>query len=259
MIKTLVSFLLFFCLSSSLWAKLKEQTVEYSEGGTILEGYLAYDDTLQGRSPGVIVVHEWMGLNEYVKRRAREVAKLGYVALAADIYGKGVRAKTMEEAGVLATKYKTDRSLMRKRARAALDFLKKQPNVIPDRLAAIGYCFGGTTSLELARSGANLKGIVSFHGGLDTPHPQDAKFIQGRVLVLHGGDDPFVPAEEVARFQNEMRDAKVDWEFVAYGGAVHSFTNPESGRDPLKGFAYNAVADSRSFKAMKNFLSEVLE
>jgi dienelactone hydrolase len=233
-----------------------------------LEGYLAWDDSLEGERPGVVVVHEWYGLNDYAKRRARMVAELGYVAFAADIYGKGMRATTSEEASKLSAPYRADRGLMRARVSAALDVLKAYKITYQDRLvaivdkdrtAAIGYCFGGTTVLELARSGADVGGVVSFHGGLGTPEPADARNIKGSVLVLHGADDPYVGAEQVADFQNEMRDAGVDWQMVFYGGAVHSFTNPASGSDNSKGVAYNERADRRSWKAMKVFLKEIFK
>ncbi len=239
-------------------AKLVKKTVEYRRGETVLEGYLAYDDTIKGKRPGVMVVHEWNGLGSYVKHRVEQLASLGYVAFGADIYGKGIRPATPEAAAREAAKYRgADRTLLRERARAGLDELRKQPNVDPARIAAIGYCFGGTAVLELARSGADLQGVVSFHGGLNTPNPADARKIRAKVLALHGADDPLVPPQEVAAFQDEMRKGKVDWQMVFYGGVVHSFTNPDSGNDPSKGVAYNAEADRRSWEAMNAFFSEI--
>jgi dienelactone hydrolase len=231
--------------------------VQYRHGETALEGYLAYDDAVKGRRPGVLVVHEWMGLGDYAMKRAEQLAGMGYVAFALDMYGKGVRAKTPEEAAKLSGIYKGDRPLMRGRAQAGLDELRKQPLVDPARIAAIGYCFGGTTVLELARSGADVAGVVSFHGGLGTPQPAGAKNIKGKVLVLHGADDPHVPAAEVAAFQDEMRKAAVDWQMIYYGGAVHSFTNPGAGKDASTGVAYNEKADKRSWEAMKTFFKEL--
>jgi dienelactone hydrolase len=190
--------------------------------------------------------------------RAELLALRGYVALCSDVYGKGMRADNPKDAAALAGKYKDDRKLLRARINAALDFLRKQERVNSQQIAAIGYCFGGTTVLELARSGADVKGIVSFHGGLSTPTPADAKNIKCKVLACHGADDPFVPAEEVQAFEKEMRDAKVDWQFVAYGNAVHSFTDKSAGNDNSKGAAYNAQADLRSWREMKMFLDEVL-
>jgi dienelactone hydrolase len=250
--------ILLVLIAQTAQARLVTKNVDYRQGDTILEGYLAYDDALQGKRPGVLVVHEWTGINSYVKKRTEQLASLGYVAFAADIYGKGVRPATPELAGKEAAKYRgKDRGLIRARAAAGLAVLSGNPHVDTARLAVIGYCFGGTAALELARSGANLQGTVSFHGGLDTPVPADALKIRGKVLVLHGADDPHVPPEQVAAFQQEMRLAKVDWQMVYYGGAVHSFTNPDSGNDPSKGAAYNAAADRRSWQAMKQFFAEI--
>jgi dienelactone hydrolase len=240
-------------------AEMKAEVVEYRHGDVVLEGYLAYDDLIRGKRPGVLVAHEWNGHNQYVRKRAERLARLGYVAFALDMYGKGVRAKDAKEAAALAGIYKGDRTLMRARAAAGLDVLRRRPETDPTRLAAIGYCFGGTTVLELARSGADLVSVVSFHGGLDSPTPGDARNIKGKVLALHGGDDPFVPVSQVEAFQEEMRKGGVDWQFVSYGGAVHSFTNPESGSDNSKGLAYNERADRRSWKAMKTFFAETLK
>ena len=240
-------------------AKVVTREVDYRDGDTVLKGYLAYDDATSAKRPGVLVAPEWWGLNDYAKKRARDVAALGYVALAIDVYGNGTVVTTPEAAGKLAGQYKGDRALMRRRVLAAFDTLAKDPHVDVSRLAAIGYCFGGTTVLELARSGAATKGTISFHGGLDTPTPEDARNIKGKVLVLTGGDDPHVPPAQVDAFEDEMRKAKVDWEVTSYGGAVHAFTNPASGNDPKNGVAYNAEADKRSFAAMEAFFKEIFQ
>jgi dienelactone hydrolase len=240
-------------------AEVRTRTVEYKQGDTVLEGFLAYDTGGPARKPGVLVVHEWTGVNPYVKQRAEQLAALGYVALAVDVYGKGIRPATPQEMGKEAGKYKGDRALFRARLQAGLAELEKQPNVDPKRIAAIGYCFGGTGALELARSGAPVAGVVSFHGGLDSPAPADAKNVKGKVLVLHGADDPYVPEAQVKGFEDEMRAAGVDWVLVKYSGAVHSFTNPGAGNDNSKGAAYNASADRRSWEAMKAFLAEIFK
>jgi dienelactone hydrolase len=247
------------CLAVTADAAVKTRLVEYKQGDTLLEGYLAWDDAKNGDRPGVLVVHEWTGINSHIRQRTEALAKLGYVAFAADIYGKGIRPAAQSDAAKTAGIYKSDRSLMRARARAGLNELKKQRFVDTQRLAAIGFCFGGTTVLELARDGADLRGVVSFHGGLSTPTPQDAKNITARVLALHGADDPFVKADEVAAFQDEMRKANVDWQFVSYGNAVHSFTNIAAGSDNSKGAAYNEKADRRSWEAMRSFFTEVFK
>ena len=249
--------LLLFPVTSSLHAAMQTKTIQYAQGDQALEGYLAWDDAIAGPRPGVLVVHEWTGLGDYVKTRARKLAELGYIAFAADIYGKGVRPATPQEAGKVAGKYKNDPKLMRQRVRAGLDALLSEPLCDPKRVAAIGYCFGGTCVLELARSGADVAGVVSFHGGLATANPADAKNIRGKVLALHGGDDPHVPPREVAAFEDEMRAAGVDWQLVVYGGAVHAFTNPAAGNDNSRGAAYNAAADRRSWEAMKAFFAEI--
>jgi len=238
-------------------ATIRTDVIDYKHGDTVLEGYLAYDDAIQGKRPGVIVVHEWWGINNYVRMRTEQLAKLGYIAFAIDMYGKGVRAKDAKEAGSLSSTYRSDRALMRSRANAGFEVLKNHSLTDVNRIAAIGYCFGGTTVLEMARSGAALVGVVSFHGGLGTPNPGDAKNIKGKVLVLHGANDPAVPPDQVMAFQDEMRKTEVDWYFVSYGGAVHSFTNPDSGNDPSKGAAYNEKADKRSWGAMKLFFAEI--
>jgi len=240
-------------------AAAHKETVEYKHNGTVLEGYLAYDDSSKEKRPGVVVVPDWMGVADHYKSIADKLVGLGYVAFVADIYGKGVRPANTEEAAALANKYKSDRPAMRARALAALEALKRSPVVDPDRIAAIGYCFGGTTALELARSGAPIKGVVSFHGGLGSPTPEDAKNIKAKALALHGADDPFVPPAEVAAFQDEMRKGGVDWQMIFYGDAVHSFTKPAAGSDKSKGNAYNEKADRRSWKAMKTFFRELFE
>lgn len=238
-------------------AEIKTEAVEYRHGNTVLEGLLAYDSARTGKRPGVLIVHQWKGLGAYEKKRAEMLAGLGYTVFALDMYGKGVRADNPKDASALAAKYKDDRALMRDRARAGLDVLKKNARTDSERVAAIGYCFGGTTVLELARSGADIDGVVSFHGGLGTPKPQDALNIRAKVLALHGADDPFVPPAEVMGFEDEMRQAKTDWQLVSYGGAVHSFTDAGAGTDNSKGAAYNEKADHRSWTAMRNFFDEL--
>jgi dienelactone hydrolase len=240
-------------------AEIRGEAVEYKHGDALLEGYLAYDDSTEQKRPGIIVVHEWKGLNDYAKRRADQLAQMGYIAFAIDMYGKEVRPRTHEEAAEQSGIYRKDRQLMRERARAGFDVLKEHPLTDSTRMAAIGYCFGGTTVLEMARAGMDLKAVVSFHGALSTPRAEDARNIKSRVLVLHGAGDNFVPEEEVAGFKKEMDDAGVDWRFVAYEGAVHSFTVPEAGDDPSRGVAYNAEADEKSWQEMTQLFEEVFQ
>jgi len=242
----------------SVHAKIMTKIIEYKQGDATLEGYLAYDDAVAGPRPGVLIAHQWLGLTDYEKRRAGMLAQLGYVAFCADIYGKGIRPTNVQQAGELATKYKTDRTLLRARINAALDVLRQNELVDPKHIAAIGYCFGGTTVIELARSGADIAGIVSFHGGLDSPTPADGKNIKCPVLICHGADDPFEKPEDLAAFEQEMRDAKVDWRLIMYGGAVHAFTQPNPGFvNP--GAKYNERADRRSWADMKSFFAEIFQ
>jgi dienelactone hydrolase len=238
-------------------ATIKTEVVEYKVGDTTLQGFLAYDDSNTKPRPGILLIHDWMGVSDYAESRAKQLAELGYVAFAADIYGKGVRPANPKEAGGLAGKYKDDRALYRERLKAGLAQLTGNKLVAPGQVAAIGYCFGGTGVLELARSGADLKGVVTFHGGLSTPTPQDAKNIKCPLLILHGADDPFVKPDEVAAFKKEMDDASVKYHFIAYPGAVHSFTRPDAGNDNSKGAAYNEEADHKSWAEMKKFFGKI--
>ncbi|HEX7862708.1 MAG TPA: dienelactone hydrolase family protein [Verrucomicrobiae bacterium] len=255
--KTILSLIAFSLAAQTAFAAIKTETVEYKEGDTTLEGVLIYDDSIVNKRPGILIAHQWKGLTDYEKKRGEMLAKLGYVAFAADIYGKGVRPKDTQEAGQFAGKYKGERDLLRRRVQAGFEQLKKSRFVDAEKTAAIGYCFGGTTVLELARAGADVDGVVSFHGGLGTPTPDDAKKIKGKVLALHGADDPFVPPAEEQAFEEEMRKAKVDWQLVAYGNSVHSFTDWNAGNDNSKGAAYNEKADKRSWEDMRDFFNEL--
>jgi dienelactone hydrolase len=237
-------------------AAVVTKEVRYKDGETELIGYLAYDDARK-IAPGVLIVPQWMGLTDYEKGRARQLAELGYVAFCADVYGSGHLAIDTKEAGQWAGKFKGDRALFRSRLTAALVALRASPTVDPKQCAAIGYCFGGTGVLELARSGADVLGVVSFHGGLDSPTPADGKNVKAKVLVLHGADDPYVPKADIAAFEQELKSAGVDYQLVFYSGAVHAFTQPMAGNDPSKGAAYNEHADKRSWIAMKDFFHEI--
>jgi dienelactone hydrolase len=251
-----MKFFLLLLLPTMAFAKVKTEKVVYESNGTKMEGVLAYDDSIKKPAPGILVFPEWMGNGPFTEARAKELAALGYVALAADVYGQGVHAKDAKEAGELAGKYKGDRKLMRERAQAGLAFLTSQKRVNKDKVAAMGYCFGGTVALELARDGAPLLSVVSFHGGLVAP--VKATTMAPKILVLHGGDDPYVPMPEVIEFQDEMRKAKADWQFISYGNTVHSFTNPEAGNDNSKGAAYNEVSTKRAWNEMKAFFKTTL-
>lgn len=237
-------------------AEIVTKSVAYEHDGVALEGFLAFDDAVKGRRPGVLIVHEWWGLNDYARERARQLARMGYVAFALDMYGKGVLATTAEQAGRLSSQFK-GQALMRTRARAGLDVLLRDERVDPRRVVAIGYCFGGTTVLELAYSGAELAGVVSFHGGLVPARGDDLTRIRARILVCHGADDPFVPDEEVAAFQRSMKAARADWQMISYGRAVHGFTNPGVDAFKIEGARYDAAADRRAWRHLGDFLEEV--
>lgn len=247
-------------LATCAHAALVEKAVTYQQDGATLEGFHVYDDAVTGKRPAVLVVHQWTGLSDSEKRRSRMLAEMGYNVFAADIYGKGIRPQP-PEAGNEAGKYKGDRTLYRARLTAALDLLKADERTDAKKIAAIGYCFGGTGVLELARAGTEIAGVVSFHGGLDSAAGMTAAAgkIPAKILVLHGAVDPYVPAEEVTAFEKEMTDAKSDWQLVSYGGAVHSFTHMEAGDDPAKGAAYNGAADRRSWVAMQSFFAELFK
>lgn len=257
--KLLMVLILGFSLNT--FAKINTETIEYKSGDVILDGAVVYDTVLLKKNkklPGVIVVHDWMGAGDYVMMRAEQLAKLGYAAFVADIYGKGIRPKDAKEAGALAGKYKAgDRKEMRDRAEAAYTTFKSNKVVDSNKISAMGYCFGGTVVLEMARTGLPLRGVMSFHGGLSAVSPDDAKNIKSKLLIMHGAIDPYVPAAEVAQFQKELNDAGVNYEFIAYSGAVHAFTLKAAGNDITKGAAYNEQADQRSFAQMKSFLTEV--
>ncbi len=245
-------------LTGSAFSAVKTKTIVYKKGADSFEGMLVFPDTLKDKAPAILMIHNWMGITGETKTQATRFANLGYVVFAADIYGQGVRPKNTEESGKLAGKFKGNRKLFRENLMLGLNELKKQSNIDQSKLAAVGYCFGGTGALELARSGADIKAVVSFHGGLDSPSPADGKNIKAHVLALHGADDPFEKPEDLTAFETEMRDSKVDWQLVKFGGAVHSFTEKGMGTDNSKGAAYNEKADNRSFADATRFLKETL-
>lgn len=249
--------LLGLLVASAALAKPASRVVSYKEGTTALEGYFAYDDEVKGKRPLVLVFHEWWGHGPNVRARADELAKQGYVAFAVDMYGKGVTAKDHETAGKLAGAQFKDRALMRRRAQAALDEARRWAEVDAGKIAAVGYCFGGAAVLELARSGADIRGAISVHGILATPVPA-TETPKAKLLVLHGAEDAMVNGQ-LADFMAEMRKVKANWELVQYGGAVHSFSVQSAGNDPSKGMAYDAQADARSWARGLQFLHEVLQ
>jgi dienelactone hydrolase len=241
-------------------AAIKTETVTYKEGHAEAHSFIAYDDRLSGKRPGVLVVPEWWGLNDYPRMRAKMLAQLGYVAMAVDIYGDGRNTADPKQAGQWADALEAgDRAELRTRMAAALARLKSDPRVDLGKTAAIGYCFGGATVLELARSGAEVNGVVSFHGHYDTANPARPGQVKARILACHGADDPFQSPAQIQAFQDEMRKARADWQFNVYSGARHSFTNPNAGNYHVTGLAYNAEADHRSWRAMQDFFREIFK
>jgi dienelactone hydrolase len=249
------------CLMPALaLGAVKSKTIEYTHEGTTLKGQLYWDDAAKGKRPGVMVVHEWWGLNDYAKGRAEMLARLGYVALAADMYGQGQMTTHAPEAKGWMEQITANVDAWRGRALAGLAALRAQPQVDPARVAAIGYCFGGATVMQMAYAGADLSGVASFHGSLP-PAPQGLApgSIKPKVLAAHGAADTFVPAERVQAFQKGLEDAGAVWEFVTYGGTKHSFTNPEAAKAGMEGMAYNQRADRRSWELLQSFLKEVFQ
>jgi len=245
-----VGFVCLGVLVGTAQASIVTKTVDYKQGDTVLEGYLAYDDAKTGPRPGIMIVHDWNGLDDYEQMRARQLAELGYVAFAVDIYGKGVRPKNNQESGAEAGKYRGEVPLCRARLQAGLDELRKQPNVDQKKVGAIGYCFGGGGVLELARMGADLNCVCSFHGALGTTMPAQAGVVKAKVMVIHAAQDPSCPRKLFDTFLDEMKDAKVDYQTVIYNLDVHPFT-------VVGGPSYDATADKRSWAAMKAFFNEV--
>jgi dienelactone hydrolase len=238
---------------------MRTHDIDYRDDAVICRGFVACDDTAGGKRPGVLVFHEGLGLGEHIMERARRVASLGYVALAADMFGDRRQAGDLEDMRGLVGDLRNEPARLRARAHAALTTLASLPQVDAERLCAIGFCFGGSVVLELARDGADLKAVVSFHGVLATKAPALAGKVKASVLVLTGANDPLAPPDHVAAFENEMRTARVrDWQVVTYGNTSHAFTNPAADGSFLAGTLYNAQSDARSWAAMTGFLEEVL-
>jgi len=258
--KTLCILLLNMLLAVPTFAAVTATEVTYSAGATTMKGYLAYDDAISARRPGVLVVHEWWGLNEYARKRARMLAELGYTALAVDMYGDGKLASHPEDAGKFSGELRNNLTEATSRFEAAMKLLRLHPTVEPGKIAAIGYCFGGGVVLEMARRGFNLKAVASFHGSLGTEHPTRKGVIKAKLLVANGADDPFTTPDQIAAFKQEMDAAGVDYRFINYPGARHSFTNPEADKYALEfnlPLAYNQAADEQSWQALQELFKEV--
>lgn len=232
------------------------QKIEYQDGAEVLEGYSAYNKNLPGKRPVVIVVHDWSGCNDFARQKAEKLAELGYLGFAIDMYGKGKVGTTIEEKSALMQPLKDNRTLLRQRILAGFEMAKTLAMADTAKIGAIGFCFGGLCALDLARSGAEVKGVVSFHGLLDAPTDLANKAIKAKILALHGHDDPLANPAAVNAFQTEMTKAQVDWQTHVYGNIQHAFTNPAA-HDKVHGLVYNELAAERSWQTMKDFFKEI--
>jgi dienelactone hydrolase len=249
-------------MTASTFAAVQTKSVTYKDGDTELQGYLAWDDAVQGKRPGVLIVHEWWGLTEYPKMRAEKLAAMGYVAFALDMYGKGKIAQNPKEAGEWAGHMRGDIEQWRKRAMVGLEQLKQAEHVDTAKLAAIGYCFGGSTVIQMGLAGADLKGVVSFHGAIPSVTSDDFKKDKAKILICHGGADSFVPMENVQNFEKAAKQASVDCRVIVYEGATHSWTNPKADEFGAKfgmPVKYHAENDAKSWADMKKFFDDVLK
>lgn len=252
--------LLLFSLTSSVWAEIKTEVIDYQVDEVALQGYLAWDDAIKGTRPAILVVHEWWGHNAYARQRADKLAKLGYTAFALDLYGKGKEADHPKQAKAFMNAVLEKQGLVKNRFQAAIDQLKQHDSVDKDKISAIGYCFGGGVVLEMARVGMDLDGVASFHGGLGTKNPAEKGKVLAKVKVFNGADDPMVPAEQISAFEKEMQAAGVDYELINYPDTKHSFTNPvadEVGKKFGLPLAYNADADKDSWQKLQDFLTHL--
>ena len=239
-------------------AAVVTKVIDYEYDGTKLQGFLAYDDATKEKRPGVLVVHEWWGLNDYAKDRCKKLAELGYVAFAVDMYGDGKTVDHPDDARKMTTAVRENIKTWRGRAEAGLKQLTSQPNVDPTKIAAIGYCFGGSTCLQLAYSGADLKAVATFHAALPTPTAEEAKAIKPKLYIAHGGDDSFIPEKAIAAFKEALDSAKVKYTFESFPGVVHSFTVPGADKVGLKGMKYDKAADEKSWKEMQALFKDTL-
>jgi dienelactone hydrolase len=243
--------------SSAVEAKVQVKPIPYSHGEVSLEGVLGWDDAIEGKRPGILVIHEWWGLNEYARTRVEQLAALGYVALAVDMYGKGKVTTHAAEASRWMQQTTANVEMWQARAREGIRLLQAEPRVDPTRLAAIGYCFGGATVMQMVYGGAPVKGVVSFHGSLPLPPSSLPIKNSAKIFIAHGGDDPFLAPDHIEKFTAALDGAGLDWQMVIYGGAQHSFTNPWADQYGMKGVQYQAKADQRSWEHMQLFFDEL--
>lgn len=254
-----VIFILMMVVTSAR-AEIRGEPVDYKAGDVTMKGYMAYDDSITGKRPGILVVHEWWGHDEYARRRARMLAELGYTALAVDMYGEGKQANHPDDAGKFSGEIRKNMELGRERFLAAMKVLKENRFTDPGRIAAIGYCFGGSVVLQMARDGMDLAGVASFHGGLTTTAPAKPGAVRAKILVLHGADDQFITPEQIEDFKREMEAAGAPYLFISYPGAKHSFTNPEADNYAKKfdiPLGYSADGDKKSWSEMQSFFKDI--
>jgi dienelactone hydrolase len=254
-----LSLLLIALVPSIHWAAVKTEVVTYKVGDTTFKGHIAYDDAVKGKRPGILVVHEWWGLDDYAKKRAEQLAGMGYVAFAADLYGNGKTTEHPKEAGEMAKAVRMNAKEWLDRANGSLKVLRDHPLVDGTKLASIGYCFGGSTSLALANSGSDIKAAVSFHGAPLIASEDEAKKIKTRILICHGAADAFIKEDTIQKMRSVYDRAGVDYQMIYYGGAVHSFTVPAADSKKVDGLKYDANADRRSWAAMRALFDEVFE
>jgi dienelactone hydrolase len=258
--RSIISLLVLLISVSSVMAEIVTKDVDYKSGDTDLKGFIAYDNAKEGKRPGVIVVHEWWGHNDYSRSRAKQLAELGYVGLAVDMYGDGKTADHPDNAGKYMNEALSNMDAFQKKFEAGMKLLKSQEQTDPDHIAAIGYCFGGKTVLEMARAGVDLDGVVSFHGILATENPAKKETVNAKILAFNGADDPFVPQEQIDAFKKEMEQSGVEYEFVVFPGVKHSFTNPgatEVGTKYELPLVYDAEADKKSWAQTQEFLKKI--
>jgi dienelactone hydrolase len=257
--KVLLTLIAFVLGPAASWAAVKTEVIAYKVGDQSFKGMIAYDDAVKGKRPGILVVHEFWGLNDYAKKRAEQLASLGYVAFAADMYGDGKVTEHPKEASAMAGMVRMNQKDWLARANAGLRILRIHPQVDGTKLAAIGYCFGGSTALTLANSGADIKAAVSFHGALPIPSEDEVKSIKAKILICHGAADAFIKEDTIQKMRGAYDKSGVDYQMIYYGGALHSFTVPEADPKKLPGIRYDPAADRRSWAAMQALFNEVFE
>ena len=257
--KLALGFLALALCQSTVWGAVKTENITYKVGDKTFKGVLAYDDALKSKRPGILVVHEFWGLNDYARKRAEQLAGLGYVAFAVDMYGDGKTTEHPKEAGAMAGMVRMNQKEWLARANAGLQILRDHPLIEGKSVAAIGYCFGGSTALQLANSGADIKAAVSFHGALPIPAEDEAKGIKAKILICHGAADSFIKEDTILKMRGVYDNAGVDYQMIYFGGAVHSFTVPDADPKKLAGIRYDPAADRRSWAAMRALFNEVFE